>query len=97
MPMTPSAVVTGRGVSDVLHAGLDLVVLAVIALVIGWCSGDRFLATLTASALLLRLRFALIWVSVLLGLMVKNQETAGSLYAVAFPFGWCPRCSPRHR
>lgn len=87
MPMAPSAVVTGRGVSDVLHAGLDLIVLAVIALVIGWRSGGGFPATLTAFALLLLLRFALIWVGVLLGLMVKNQETAGSLFAVAFPFG----------
>jgi ABC-2 type transporter len=36
MPMAPSAVVAGRGLSDVLHAGLDLLVLAVIAVVIGW-------------------------------------------------------------
>jgi len=87
MPMSPSAVVTGRGVSDVLHAGLDLVVLAAIALIIGWRSNRSFLATLAAFALLLLLRFSLIWVGVLLGLLVKNQEAAGNLFAVAFPFG----------
>ncbi|WP_103502824.1 MULTISPECIES: ABC transporter permease [Streptomyces] len=87
MPMAPSAVVTGRGISDVLHAGLDLVVLAGIAVVVGWRSSGSVLATLAAFALLLLLRFALIWVGVLLGLLAKNAETAGNLFAVAFPFG----------
>nr|WP_206324401.1 ABC transporter permease [Streptomyces sp. HNM0574] len=87
MPMAPSAVVTGRGVSDVLHAALDLLVLAAIALVVGWRSDGGALATLTAFALLLLLRFALIWIGVWLGLRVPNQEAAGNLFAVAFPFG----------
>ncbi|MGH3904346.1 MAG: ABC transporter permease [Pseudonocardiaceae bacterium] len=87
MPMSPSAVVTGRGVSDVVHAGLDLVVLASIALVIGWRSDGGLLATLAAFGLLLLLRFALIWIGVFLGLITPNQESAGQLFAVAFPFG----------
>ncbi len=87
MPMAGSAVVTGRGVSDVLHAGLDLAVLAVIALVIGWRSDGGLLATLAAFGLLLLLRFALIWIGVYLGLIISNQESAGNLFAVAFPFG----------
>jgi ABC-2 type transport system permease protein len=87
MPMAPSAVVSGRGVSDVIGAGVDLLVLAVIALVVGWRPGGSLLATLYAFALLLFLRFALIWIGVYLGLLVPNQEAAGSLFAVAFPFG----------
>ncbi|OEV05079.1 ABC transporter permease [Streptomyces oceani] len=87
MPMAPSAVVTGRGVSDVLHAALDLLVLAVIALVVGWRSDGGALATLYAFALLLLLRFALIWVGVWIGLLAPNQESANNLFAVAFPFG----------
>ncbi|MGP3979182.1 ABC transporter permease [Streptomyces sp. 8N114] len=87
MPMAPSAVVTGRGVSDVLHAALDLAVMAAIALIIGWRSDGSLLNTLWAFVLLLLLRFALIWIGVLLGLLAKNQESAGNLFAVAFPFG----------
>lgn len=87
MPMSPSAVVTGRGVSDLLHAGLDLAVLAGIALAIGWRSAGGPLATIGAFGLLLLLRFALIWVGVFLGLVIANQESAGNLFAVAFPFG----------
>lgn len=87
MPMSPSAVVTGRGVSDVLHAALDLAVLAGIALVVGWRSDGGLPGTLYAFALLLLLRFALIWIGVWIGLLCPNQETAGNLFAVAFPFG----------
>jgi ABC-type multidrug transport system permease subunit len=50
MPMAPSAVVAGRGLSDVLHVGLDLLVLAVIAVVIGWRSDGGLAATLGAFA-----------------------------------------------
>ncbi|MBB1260314.1 ABC transporter permease [Streptomyces alkaliterrae] len=87
MPMASSAVVTGRGVSDLAHASIDLAVLAAIALAIGWRSDSGIVPTLAAFALLLLLRFALIWVGVLLGLVVRNQEAAGNLFAVAFPFG----------
>jgi ABC-2 type transport system permease protein len=87
MPMAPSAVVAGRGFGDVLGAAVDLLVLAVIALVIGWRSDGTLLETLYAFFLLLLLRFALIWIGIYLGLGVKNTEAAGNLFAVAFPFG----------
>ena len=87
MPMASSAVVTGRGVADLLHATVDLVILAVIAVVLGWRPGGSTAATLSAFALLLWLRLALIFVGIHLGLMVKNTEAAGNLFALAFPFG----------
>lgn len=87
MPIAPSAVVTGRGVSDIIGATLDLVVIATIALIVGWRSDGSILETLMAFVLLLWLRFALVWVGVLLGLLVPNQDAAGNLFAVAFPFG----------
>jgi ABC-2 type transport system permease protein len=86
MPMAPSAVVTGRGGGDLIAATLDLLVLAMTALVVGWRSQGGILGTLTAFGLFLLLRFALIWVGVWLGLLVPNEEAAGSLFAVAFPF-----------
>lgn len=86
MPMAPSAVVTGRGVSDLIGASVDLIVLGLTALVVGWRSDGGILATLAAFGLFLLLRFSLIWVGVWLGLLVPNEEAAGSLFAVAFPF-----------
>ncbi|WP_026923359.1 ABC transporter permease [Glycomyces arizonensis] len=87
MPMASSAVVVGRNIADTIHAAIDLTVLAVIALVIGWRSEGTLLETIGAFALLLWLRFALIWVGVWIGLSVKNVEQASNLFALAFPFG----------
>lgn len=86
MPMAPSAVVSGRGVGDLISASVDLLVLALTALVVGWRSDGGLMATLAAFGLFLLLRFALIWIGVLLGLMVPNEEAAGGLFGVAFPF-----------
>ncbi|MFJ1577726.1 ABC transporter permease [Streptomyces sp. NPDC088182] len=85
MPMAPSAVVTGRGVGDLLTAVAELLILAVTAYAIGWRWDSGFLGALGAFGLLLLLRFALIWVGVWLGLLVPGPEAAGNLFVVAFP------------
>lgn len=87
MPMAHSAVVSGRGVCDLISAALDLTVLVGIALAIGWRPGGSLRATFCAFGLLLLMRFSLIWMGVCLGLLVPSQEAAGNLYAIAFPFG----------
>jgi len=88
MPMSSSAVVTGRGVSDIIQAAVDLFTIAVLALVIGWRSHGTLTETVAAFGLLLWLRLALIFIGIYLGLLIKNTEVAGSLFAVAFPVGF---------
>ncbi|WP_280493324.1 ABC transporter permease [Nocardia asiatica] len=85
MPMTSSAVVSGRGVTDLIVACAELTILMLTALVIGWRPDGGVLRGVAAFGLLLLLRFALIWVGVWLGLLVPNPEAAGGLFAVAFP------------
>ncbi|MFI6084132.1 ABC transporter permease [Streptomyces sp. NPDC051217] len=85
MPMAPSAVVTGRGVGDMITACAELAILALTALLIGWRADAGLLAALSAFGLLLLLRFSLIWVGVWLGLLVPGPEQAGNLFVVAFP------------
>src|SRR5699024_5319734 len=58
MPMSSSAVVTGRGVADVIHASIDLLVIVALALVIGWRPEGSPAETLFALGLLLWLRLA---------------------------------------
>lgn len=84
MPMASSAVVAGRGVTDLITACAELAIMMLTAVAMGWRpeGGAGFLA---AFALLLWLRFALIWIGVWLGLLVPNPEAAGGLFAVAFP------------
>lgn len=88
MPMSPSAAVTGRGVADLLHAAIDLAIIAGLALVVGWRPGGNLAETLLAFGLLLWLRLALIFVGVYLGLLINNTEIAGNLFAVVFPLGF---------
>ncbi|GAA2292630.1 ABC transporter permease [Streptomyces kunmingensis] len=85
MPMAPSAVVSGRGVTDLVVACAELVILMLTAVAIGWRPSGGLGGGLAAFALLLWLRFALIWLGVWLGLLVPNAEAAGGLFAVAFP------------
>ncbi|MFF3289249.1 ABC transporter permease [Streptomyces sp. NPDC003023] len=85
MPMAPSAVVTGRGANDLIVACAELTILAATALAMGWRADTGLAASLGAFGLLLLLRFCLIWVGILLGLLVPSAEAAGGLYAVAFP------------
>ncbi|MCP9944240.1 ABC transporter permease [Streptomyces somaliensis] len=85
MPMAPSAVVTGRGVTDLLVACAELAILAATALATGWRAEGGPAATAGAFALLLWLRLALVWPGVWLGLRLPGAEAAGSLFAVAFP------------
>ncbi|MFE9039873.1 ABC transporter permease [Streptomyces sp. NPDC012421] len=85
MPMAPSAVTTGRGLSDLIVASAELAILTATALAIGWSSDGGVAGTLFGFGLLLLLRFSLIWVGVWCGLVVPNAESAGALYAVIFP------------
>ncbi|MGW6013034.1 ABC transporter permease [Streptomyces sp. NPDC055210] len=84
MPMSPSAVVSGHGVTDLIVACAELTILMLTALAMGWRPDGGF-AFLGAFGLLVWLRFALIWLGVWLGLLVPNPEAAGGLFAVAFP------------
>ncbi|MGC9541781.1 ABC transporter permease [Streptomyces sp. UG1] len=84
MPMASSAVVAGRGITDLLAACAELAIMMLTAFAMGW-RPDGGLGFLGAFGLLLWLRFALIWIGVWLGLLVPNPEAAGGLFAVAFP------------
>ncbi|WP_327355328.1 ABC transporter permease [Streptomyces sp. NBC_01304] len=86
MPMAPSAVVTGRAITDLLVACAELTILALTALAMGWRPDGDPLALLGGFSLILLLRFCLIWAGVWLGLLVPNPEAAGGLYALVFPF-----------
>lgn len=84
MPMASSAVVAGRGVTDLVVACTALAIMMLTALAMGWRpdGGRDFLA---AFGLLLWLWFALIWIGVWPGLLVPDPEAVGGLFAVAFP------------
>ncbi len=87
MPMARSAVVAGRGIADMLNSVLGLGVLLACWLLVGWRWHGSAAATLAAVGLLL-LRFALVWVGVCLGLLVRNPEAVVAVQVLVWPLGF---------
>ncbi|MEU1403302.1 ABC transporter permease [Streptomyces sp. NPDC005728] len=82
LPMARGAVLTGRTLADLVQTALTLLVLAVVALLVGWRIGTfhdtdagRVLA---AFGLLLLLGYAFTWIGALIGLTVRTPEAATS-------------------
>jgi ABC-2 type transport system permease protein len=88
LPMAGSAVVAGRGIADMLNAAIGLVVLMGCGLLIGWSWEDGLLNGLAAVALLLWLRFAMIWLGLFLGLVAGKPEAVMAVQILVWPLGF---------
>ncbi|MFI6035195.1 ABC transporter permease [Streptomyces sp. NPDC051315] len=82
LPMARGAVLTGRTLADLVQTALTLLVLAVVAVLVGWrvgSDGDTDLGrVLAAFGLLLLLGYAFTWIGALIGLSVRTPEAATS-------------------
>ncbi|WP_407287761.1 ABC transporter permease [Streptomyces sp. BP-8] len=78
LPMSRGAVLTGRTLADLVQTALTLVVLAVVALLIGWRTHENLAEVLAGFALLLLLGYAFSWIGALIGLSVRTPEAATS-------------------
>ena len=78
LPMARGAVLTGRTFADLVQTALTLVVLAIVALLVGWRIHDGVLNMLAGFGLLLLLGYAFTWIGALIGLSVRTPEAATS-------------------
>jgi ABC-2 type transport system permease protein len=78
LPMARGAVLTGRTLADLVQTTLTLVVLAVVALLVGWRTHENFGKVLAGFGLLLLLGYAFSWIGALIGLSVRTPEAATS-------------------
>jgi ABC-2 type transport system permease protein len=82
LPMARGAVLTGRTVADLVQTALTLLVLAIVALIVGWRPGavdpTNFAKILGGFGLLLLLGYAFTWIGALIGLSVRTPEAATS-------------------
>ncbi|MFJ8308472.1 MULTISPECIES: ABC transporter permease [unclassified Streptomyces] len=78
LPMTRGAVLTGRTLADLVQTTLTVVVLAIVALLVGWRIHNGLPRMLGAFALLLLLGYAFSWIGALIGLSVRTPEAATS-------------------
>jgi ABC transporter DrrB family efflux protein len=85
MPMAPSAVVVGRASADMISSALGLTVIMGCGLVAGWRAHHGVGAALGAVGLLLLLRFALLWLGIYLGLVIKGPESVMMVQILVWP------------
>ncbi|MFD3681909.1 ABC transporter permease [Streptomyces sp. NPDC058613] len=78
LPMARGAVLTGRTLADLVQTALTLVVLAIVALLVGWRIHEGIPKALAGFALLLLLGYAFSWIGALIGLSVRTPEAATS-------------------
>ncbi|MFD4476832.1 MULTISPECIES: ABC transporter permease [unclassified Streptomyces] len=78
LPMARGAVLTGRTIADLVQTALTLVVLAIVALLVGWRVHEGIGKALAAFGLLLLLGYAFTWIGALIGLSVRTPEAATS-------------------
>jgi ABC-2 type transport system permease protein/oleandomycin transport system permease protein len=86
LPMTQSAVITGRTFTDLLRGMLAIVVMTAIGLLTGFRPDGGLVGFLGATALLLLFGFALAWVGVAAGAWVRTPEAVqGLIFLAVFP------------
>lgn len=78
LPMARGAVLTGRTLADLVQTALTLVVLAGVALIVGWRVHENIAKVLFGFVLLLLLGYAFSWIGALIGLTVRTPEAATS-------------------
>ncbi|MFD6800644.1 ABC transporter permease [Streptomyces cyaneofuscatus] len=78
LPMARGAVLTGRTLADLVQTTLTLVVLAGVALLVGWRTHENIGKVLGGFLLLLLLGYAFSWIGALIGLSVRTPEAATS-------------------
>lgn len=88
LPIAPSAVVAGRCAADMLNTVAALAVMVVCGRLVGWDWHDGAARALGAFALLLLLRFALLWVGIYLGLVAENPESVVAIQILVWPLGF---------
>lgn len=88
MPMSSSAVVSGRCVADMLNSAVGLSIMVGAGLLLGWRWHGGPGSALAAVGLLLLLRFALLWVGVFVGLVARGPESVAAVQILVWPIGF---------
>ena len=78
LPMSRSAVLTGRTIADMVRNIFIVLIMLIVGLLVGFRPTGSPLGWLAGAGLLLLFSFALSWVGATIGLMVRSVEAAQS-------------------
>ena len=85
LPMSGVAVVAGRCAADMINSVVALIVVVIAGVIFGWRPDAAVPSIAAAFALLLLLRFAMLWIGVFIGLKAKSQEAIAAIQVVIWP------------
>jgi len=86
LPMSQSSVLVGRTVTDLLRATIAIAIMWVVGFAVGYRPEGGFGANLAAIGIMLLFGFALSWLGVAAGALVRTPEALqGIIFAVVFP------------
>ncbi|MEU8649249.1 ABC transporter permease [Streptomyces sp. NPDC048737] len=88
LPMADGAVLVGRSAADMLQSTLGLAVLIGVGYALGWRAQGGAGAFLGAVGLLLLLRFAMLWIGILLALVAGKPEMVQAVQILIWPVGF---------
>lgn len=78
LPMSRSAVLVGRTISDLLNNTLAMLVMVAVGLAVGWRVHSSIVEVIGGIILLLAFSYVFSWISATIGLTVKSVEVANS-------------------
>ncbi|MGA9276453.1 ABC transporter permease [Ilumatobacter sp.] len=89
LPMSRSAVLAGRTISDVVYNLLSLIIMAITGLLVGWRIRNSFLDAIAGFVLLLLFAYAVSWVMAYIALLVPSVEVINNAsFMVIFPLSF---------
>lgn len=88
MPIHSLAVPLGRSVADLTNSAVQLAVLMVGGLLVGWHVDGSAAGAALAVALLLWLRFAVLWIGIYLGLVLRGEGSTMAVQVLVWPIGF---------
>jgi ABC transporter DrrB family efflux protein len=89
LPMSPTSILVGRTISDLLAATLCSTIVALTGLAIGWRPTTGLAEVLAGFGVALLFSFALTWLNACLGMAVAGAESAqGIVFIFIFPLAF---------
>jgi len=86
LPMSPSAVLFGRTLSDVVNNVIVIIVMSLTGLVVGWRVRTSVLEALGGFLILLAFAYAISWVMAMVGLVAPSPEVVNNAsFVIIFP------------
>jgi ABC-2 type transport system permease protein len=86
LPIAPGAVLGGHALASILKSLLPIALMSLCGLVVGWRIRSGLLDAIAGYGLLVGFSFAMVWVGVLLGSVVRTPEgVTGIAFTALFP------------